>query len=222
MKLRLVFALILTALFHAATAGTPAAEGQTAGTDDPHAAHRAMMQQKTYARRQAEYTIPPLSLVNRHGESLELSEVLNSDQPVMMQFIFTSCTTICPVLSATFAASRGKLNDLGPEYRLVSISIDPEYDTPERLQDYAERFGAGDNWYFLTGTEADIYRVRQAFNADYGGNNKMYHQPYTYIRTHESQDWLRLDGMLSARELVEEYRTLLTADQTVGNTVGAQ
>ncbi|MFT4563172.1 MAG: protein SCO1/2 [Gammaproteobacteria bacterium] len=162
-----------------------------------------------YARTLGDYAAPAVSLVNSLGEDIEFSELLAEDRPVLMQFIFTSCATICPLLTATFAHAQKQLTSAHDGYQMISISIDPEYDTPKRLADYAKRNSAGGNWTFLTGAKADVRKVLRAFDVIYAGDNKMYHQPYTFLRPRAGLPWIKVDGFLTARELVQEYRTAL-------------
>ncbi len=124
----------------------------------------------------------------------------------MVNFIFTTCTTICPVMSGIFAQVQKELGPESAEVRMISVSIDPEYDTPERLREYAERFGAGPQWQFLTGDIDDIVAVQKSFDVYRG--NKMSHEPTTLLRKSASDPWVRLDGIASAAEIVAEYRQL--------------
>ena len=160
-------------------------------------------------RKRAAYTTPAVTLRTRQGEAVRLGEVLNGDRPVVMQFVFTTCATICPVLSASMAQAKDGLLEAAPETRLVSITIDPEYDTPARLREYAAKHDAGESWTFLTGRRADVDRTIRAFDALFEANNKMYHEPYTYMRAGGSSEWLRLNGLMSAGEMVAAYRGVL-------------
>jgi protein SCO1 len=162
-----------------------------------------------YSRTLGHYTAPSVSLVDSSGKDVKFSDLLADDQPVLMQFIFTSCATICPLLTATFARAQDELTSARDGFRMVSVSIDPEYDTPKRLADYAKRNNAGDNWTFLTGQKADVRKVLRAFDVLYRGDNKMYHQPYTFLRPRAGLPWIRIDGFLTVGELVQEYRTAL-------------
>jgi protein SCO1 len=99
--------------------------------------------------------------------------------------------------------------ELGAEregVRMVSISIDPEQDTPAVLKAYARRFEAGSQWLMLTGSSADSVAVQRAFDAYRG--DKMSHQPATFLRAAPGQPWVRLDGFASASEIVRELRSL--------------
>lgn len=193
-----------------AISGTAAADPSTAGIDpaDPHAHHRKMLQRTDLRRSEHCYELPDLSLVNADGEQVSLQAVLDAPQPVMLNFIFTTCTTICPVQSAAFRQVQQQLGAERDQVRMISITIDPEHDTPRRLQAYAERFEAGPQWQFLTGNLADIVVVQKAFNAYRG--NKMSHEPLTLLRASPDASWVRLDGMASASDIVREYRQLVT------------
>jgi protein SCO1/2 len=172
---------------------------------EPHHAHGAPAR---YGRAVVHYQPPDVTLVAMDGADTSLASVLKQDGPVMLQFIFTTCPTICPVMASTFAAAQDKLGDDLGRVRMISITIDPEHDTPERLRDYARRFRARPQWRFLTGHAADIDAVQRAFEAYRG--SKMQHEPLTFLRAAPGDPWLRLDGLMSATDLVAEYR-LLTA-----------
>ena len=181
--------------------------GSTQQDHDPHAHHRHMMQQKGYKRSTHEYDIPPLVLVDMDNNKVSLSEALAADEPVMLNFIFTTCTTICPVLSATFAQVQRELGDEAEQVKMISISIDPEYDTPERLRNYAARFKAGPQWQFYTGANDDIVAVQKAFDAYRG--SKANHAPLTFLHVPEDPQWVRVNGLASAADVVKEYRQLV-------------
>ncbi len=159
-----------------------------------------------YRRTVHRYELPDVRLVDQDGERVSLSQELDGPGPVMLNFIFTTCPTICPVLSATFAQAQ---DELGPELeqiRMISITIDPEQDTPDALKAYARRFKAGPQWRFLTGSLADIVRVQRAFDAYRG--NKMSHQPLAFLRADPDAEWIRIEGFARAEDLVREYRAL--------------
>jgi len=163
------------------------------------------------------YPPPPVTLIGRSGEKVQLADILAQQRPILLQFIFTSCSTICPLLSATLSQAQDDLRRVSKDYVMISISIDPEYDTPERLDDYARRYWPGKNWYFLTGTKHDILRVQKAFDALSQSDNKMYQRPYTYLRARTNSPWVRLEGYPRVAELLDEYRGTLGAAGVAGN-----
>jgi len=159
-----------------------------------------------FKRTAAAYEPPDVTLLDMSGARVGLGPLLEYDGPVLLQFIFTTCPTICPVMSSTFSAAQSKLGADAARVRMVSISIDPEQDTPERLREYARKFKAGPQWLFLTGDLDRVVAVQKAFDA-YSGN-KMRHEPLTFMRAAPGKPWVRLDGLLSATQLVAEYRRL--------------
>ena len=128
--------------------------------------------------------------------------MLLGDRPVYVEFIFATCTTICPVLSAGFASMQRKLGGGHDQVSLVSITIDPEHDGPEELRSYLDRYGAKSGWDFLTGTRQDIDRVEKAFDAYVA--DKMSHQPLTFVHGPGRDQWVRIDGFAGSRDLMEE------------------
>jgi protein SCO1/2 len=159
-----------------------------------------------YRRTVVRYEPPDVTLVNQDGARVKLSQVLSADKPVLLKFFFTTCTTICPVLSA---GSSNMIKTLGEEARdvhVVSIAIDPDHDTPEVLQDYRKRFGAGPEWELLTGSKGDIERVRRAFDAY--SVDKMAHRPLNFLRPAGGTSWVRIDGLIGSADLMAEYRGL--------------
>lgn len=96
-------------------------------------------------------------LVNQHGEEMRLYEDLLAEKVVVIDTIFTECTGVCPVLSKTFQRIQEHVGDrLGEDVHLISVSVDPATDTPERLAAFAESYDAKPGWYFLTGDEDNV------------------------------------------------------------------
>lgn len=170
--------------------------------------HHAMADEGGYQRSSASYSIPDIKLVDMSGAEVSLPSVLGGNEPVMLNFIFTSCTAICPVMSATFRQVQEALGEEARKVRMVSISIDPENDTPEKLAEYAARFHAGPQWLMLTGRIEDSIAVQRAFGAYRG--DKMNHAPVTFLRSGgPDSPWIRLDGLAGASDIVREYRSLV-------------
>jgi protein SCO1/2 len=175
---------------------------------DEHAAHRAAMQQShRYAVTMETYAVPDVELIDETGKAVALRALLATDQPVAVNFIFTTCTTICPVMSATFAQMRRELGPEADRIRLVSITIDPEHDTPAVLARYAEHFGAPPGWSFLTGNPVDVERVLRNFDAWTG--SKTNHRPVTLLHRQGDGEWVRLEGLGSGAALADQARTVI-------------
>lgn len=199
-EILMIIAILLGAAATAFGAGRAYAE-------DEHHHHHHAMADPGYQRSAASYRIPDVRLMDMNGKPVSLRDGLGGDEPVLLNFIFTSCTAICPAMSATFMQVQDKLGDEIGRVRMVSISIDPENDTPERLKEYAARFHAGTQWQMLTGSAEDSIAVQRAFDAYRGG--KMNHAPVTFLRAGGAdRSWVRLDGLASAADIVDEYRKL--------------
>ncbi len=165
-------------------------------------ATRATPDAPRYARSLVRPAVPRVTLVDRDGSPVALIEELARPGPVAVQFVFTTCATICPVTTSTLVAARQRY----PKLRALAISIDPEHDSPERLRAYAASFGAGPGWRFLTGRADDVLVVQQAFDVYRG--DKMRHQPAIFLRAAPGGPWLRLDGFPSGAELAAEVAAL--------------
>jgi len=170
-----------------------------------HAAHAAAS--GGYQRSVQDYSIPDVVLTDADAQPVRLRELLAAQQPVMVNFIFTTCGTICPVMSKVFSDVPGRLGDAEKNLRMVSISIDPENDTPAKLKTYAGNFPANAQWKFLTGRLQDVKAVQLAFNSYRG--DKMSHEPLTLMRKAPGNPWVRIDGFASPDELIREYRKVV-------------
>ena len=98
-----------------------------------------------------------IKLTDQNGRRVDLYDDLIHQRTVIINSFFASCTGSCPVMSRTFLHLQNKLGErVGKDVILVSITVDPETDTPAKLKEYAERMGAKPGWYFLTGTRAEV------------------------------------------------------------------
>jgi cytochrome oxidase Cu insertion factor (SCO1/SenC/PrrC family) len=165
-------------------------------------------QDKKYVRSEHSYQIPDVDLITMNGDRISLISLLHADEkPLLLNFIFTSCPGICPVMSATFSRFQQELGvEAMRQVRMLSISIDPEYDTPEVLREYAGTYRAGPQWQFLTGSLKDVIAVQKAFNSYFG--SKMSHDPLTFLRAAPDTPWIRLQGLTRVSDLIGEYQML--------------
>lgn len=173
---------------------------------DPHAAHRAPPASAAYIRTSHVYRIPDVKLLNQDGAKVSLPSLADDEKPIMLNFIFTSCTAICPVMSATFARARELLGAEADGLRMISITNDPHHDSVAILKNYSRRYAATKDWQFLTGREDQIIQVLRAFDA-YPGN-KMNHSPLTFLKAAHTNSWIRIEGLVTSAKLTEEYRKL--------------
>lgn len=180
----------------------------SAGLAHDHSAHagHAAAASKGYERSVREYSIPDVVLTDADARPVRLRELLATDDTVMLNFIFTTCGAICPVMSQTFSEVPKKLGATTRGLRMISISIDPENDTPEKLRTYAATYGSTKRWTFLTGRRDDIEAVQVAFDSYRG--DKMNHEPLTLLHAGPGKRWVRIDGFASSDSLVKEWLKL--------------
>ena len=139
-----------------------------------------------------------------------------ADRIVAINFVYTTCTTICPVLSALFAQVQDQLGPrLGAEVRLVSMSIDPARDTPKRMAAEAAKFDAAPGWLWLTGRKNDVDRVLMGLDAYAPAFEE--HASMILIGDAERGVWRRLFGFPAPDEIVaviDEFAAARAASNT--------
>jgi protein SCO1 len=163
----------------------------------------------TVSRQTVTYETPAVTLVREDGRSVSLPRELDDGRPVLLNFIFTTCSSICPLTSRTLEEFQRKLGSEAAHVHLMSISIDPEQDTPARLAEYARKFHAGPEWQYYTGTVAASLAAQRAFDVYRG--EKMSHTPVTLLRSAPGEPWLRIEGFVTPDELVDDYRNLFAS-----------
>src|SRR5262249_55224599 len=106
---------------------------------------------------------PAFTLTNQDGAALSLGDL--KGKVVLLTFIYTSCTDTCPLLTGKMAGIQEKLgSDFGSRVELLSITVDPERDTPDVMRTYGQRFSADPaGWAFLTGTPEQVAEVTGAY-----------------------------------------------------------
>lgn len=178
--------------------------GHTMAAADPHAGH---VVDKMSEIRRTMVDIAPgnTALTRQDGKAVTLRAVLGENKPTVLAFFYTSCTTVCPATSQILSETQDRLGSALRDMRIVSISIDPDYDTPERLRDYAKKFDAQPQWQHYTGTRANSLEVQKTF-ASYRGD-KMNHTSTFFVNGGGKKAWVRLDGFPTAEQLVAELRT---------------
>ena len=169
--------------------------------------HHHVMQLMEKTRTQiVDYKLPQVQLVRNDGKNVSFADELNDGRPVVMNFIYTSCTTICPLASRTLSELQDKLGDERSTIHIVSVSVDPEQDTPEVLTKYAKKYSADKEWDFYTGTVEASIAAQRAFNVYRG--DKMQHNPVTFIRAAPGKPWLRIEGFAKSDELLHNIMAM--------------
>ena len=163
-------------------------------------------EKERYQRTVADYQVPEVTLLNQHAEPVPLREYLSASKSIMLEFIFTSCTTLCPNQSVKFSNLQKQLAPNPEQVRLVSISVDPETDTPEVVLEYLQRYHARPGWDFLTGDKTTIQQVMTAFAIK--PSDMITHDSSLLLRSPKTGQWLRVDGQLDGQDFLAEYQRL--------------
>jgi cytochrome oxidase Cu insertion factor (SCO1/SenC/PrrC family) len=179
--------------------------------DAEHDAHKAAgAQSATPAPVVAKYgggasssrmAIPDVELLDQDGRKIHFYSDLVKDKVVAINFIFTTCTTICPPLGATFARVQKELGErAGRDVHFISISVDPVTDTPERLKAWGAKFKAGASWTFVTGSKPQVDELLRSLSASSASRED--HSPTVLIGNEARGQWTRTYGLAKPSQLV--------------------
>jgi protein SCO1/2 len=149
-------------------------------------------------------------LLTQEGRKLKLKSEVFADRIVVLDFAYTSCTTVCPVLSAVLVKVQDQLGDKsGKEVQLVTITVDPARDTPARLKQYAAKHGAKPAWLWLTGPTGTVNEVLKGFGA-YAPNFED-HPAMILVGDPVSGNWTRFYGFSDPKDILAKVDELRAA-----------
>ncbi len=186
----------------------------TAGASTGHDSHgmQGMAAGKAAEAGAADIDLREQTLLDQDGRELKFVSEVIGDRIVVMDFVFTNCTNVCPILSAVLAEVQRRLGDrAGGEVRLVSLTVDPVRDTPERLKAYAAKHGAGAGWLWLTGPKSIVNDVLVGLGA-YSVNFED-HPSMVLVGDGRTGEWSRFFGFPSPDRIIESVDALQAARQ---------
>jgi protein SCO1/2 len=194
--MKIVLVVFISILF----VSTAAAQAKLPGPPpNPHANHPpAMGEQATPA---AKY-FSDVELLDQDGRKLKFYSDVLKGKTVVINALFTTCTGVCPPISRNFERIQQALGArLGKDVFLVSITVDPETDTPAKLKEYAKRFHARPGWSFLTGKKENIdwalYKLGQYVE------EKTQHTSILIVGNESTGLWKKAFGLASADDLIK-------------------
>jgi cytochrome oxidase Cu insertion factor (SCO1/SenC/PrrC family) len=167
--------------------------------------------------------IPDTTVYDQEGRRLRFYSDLVKGKTVAINFIFTTCTTICPPLTATFRRVQQELGDrVGRDVALISVSVDPTTDVPERLKTFSTKFHAGPGWTFVTGDKQEVTLLLKALGANAG--DKTNHSPMVLVGNDRAGYWTRTYGLAPAGTLVQiiSDASTKTAAKAAGDQAAAE
>jgi len=145
--------------------------------------------------------IPDARVYDQDGKAHNFFSDLVKGKTVAINFIFTTCTTVCPPMTATLRRVQENLGARNPPIQLISVSVDPETDTPQRLREFAAKFHAGPGWIFITGDKTEVDSILRALGVAVANKND--HTPMILIGNERAHYWTRVYGLSSPTVLVE-------------------
>lgn len=161
-------------------------------------------------------SVPDVALRDQEGREVHFYRDLVEGKTVLINFVFTTCTTVCPPMGATFSKVQKLLGDrAGRDVHLISVSVDPAVDTPERLKAWGARFGAGPGWTLVTGAKDEVDRLLKAL-AVYTPD-KADHSPLVLAGNDAASRWTRAYGLAKPEEMIALLDGLATEPAKVAS-----
>ena len=142
-----------------------------------------------------------LELLTQDGKRVKFKSDVIGDKLVAMTFIYTTCTTICPVYNAIFTQLQDLLGERqGRDTILVSITVDPSRDIPRRMKREAKKFKAKPGWFYLTGKKQNVHEVLRGLDAYFVDFEE--HPPMALIGDGKTGTWRRFTGFPMPKQLL--------------------
>lgn len=185
------------------------------GADDhSHHARHGQHGQHEQGAGKLRIKLPDTVLTDHNGKAVRLKAEAMADRLVVINFVYTTCSTVCPVQSALFADLQQRLGARsGKDVALISVSVDPLRDTPPRLKEFARRYKAGPGWSFLTGSRQAVDEVLKAF--DVYTPNFADHPAAVLVGDPRSGEWARYFGFPGTDQILGRIEELHAASQGV-------
>lgn len=181
-----------------------------AGQGDAHAQHENHAMQQPAGPEAAEVKLADARLIDQNGAALGFKADVVGKKIVVMDFVYTTCTTVCPVLSALFGQVQARLGErVGRDVTLVSVTVDPLRDTPARLKEYSARFDAGPGWIWLTGQKPAVDGVLKSLGAY--TSNFVDHPALVLVGDGATGKWTRYYGFPDPAQILAKVDELQAA-----------
>jgi len=191
-------------------AATAPQDTQPAAEAPKQAAHEAASRTASRKRSNkwgANY-FPNVPVIDQNGRTLHFYDDVIKGKIVVISFIYTNCQDLCPLTTARLAQLEDKLDGaVGRDLYFVSITVDPEHDTPERMKAFADAFGAGPGWLFLTGKVEDIRAIDYKFG-DRSDRSLNDHRNEIILGNDTIGDWQRASALGDLGDLANSVRQM--------------
>ena len=149
-----------------------------------------------------ELSIPDVQVLDQNGRERKFYTDLVKGKTVVINLVFTTCKAMCPLLGANFSKLQTALGDrLGKDVFLISVSTDPETDSPEVFKAWGEKFKARDGWTLITGDKRELDPLLQVLSGD--GPRKGYHAPSLVIFNGKTKTYRWAYGLESPERVIQ-------------------
>ncbi len=158
--------------------------------------------------------IPNVRLLTQHGKPVSFYDDCLRGRIVVIGMMYTACTRLCPPGTANMIAVRNALGSrVGRDIHFISLTLQPDFDTPDALREYAERYGIrGPGWTFLTGKRGDMDLLRRRlgfFDRDPEIDADLArHSAMLRIGSEPVDRWLMMPALMPAEQIAFQIRTL--------------
>jgi protein SCO1 len=167
-----------------------------------HQAAAAAQDPEIRAEAVSHLNVPDVTVVDQDGKPVRFYSDLVKGKVVAVNFVFTTCTTICPPMGANFAKLQKILGGrTGKEVHLISVSVDPTIDTPQRMKAWGQKFGAGPGWTLVTGNKEEVTRLLKALGVYTPDINS--HSPLVLVGNDARHQWTRAYGLAAPAKIAE-------------------
>jgi cytochrome oxidase Cu insertion factor (SCO1/SenC/PrrC family) len=147
--------------------------------------------------------IPDIIVVNQEGQKLRLYSDLIKGKVVLLSFFFTGCGYTCPMQSDIFSRMQSILGPrLGKDIFLLSISMDPERDTPQKLRQWASNFNVKPGWTLVSSGSAGMKKMIEDFTGNKPGPREV-HTAFVFIGNDRTEQWVSADGLTTPEYLTD-------------------
>jgi protein SCO1 len=167
-----------------------------------HQAAAAAQDPDIRAEAMSHLNVPDVTVVDQDGKPVRFYSDLVKGKVVAVNFVFTTCTTICPPMGANFAKLQKILGSrTGKDVHLISVSVDPTIDTPQRMKAWGQKFGAGPGWTLVTGNKEEVTRLLKALGVYTPDINS--HSPLVLVGNDARHQWTRAYGLAAPAKIAE-------------------
>lgn len=150
--------------------------------------------------------LPEVQLISMLEKKSTLKNEVEIDTPLIINFVFTTCSTICSVQTLVLSQAKKLFDASLQNTKILTFTIDPDNDTPSQLRKFSNSFSIDKGWMFYTGTFEAMLQVQKIFNVYRG--SKANHPPVIYMRKSKNTPWVRIEGFPKPQEIVVQLHAL--------------